>query len=124
VILTGFPTFGTLVFGGVTFGVVVAGGRLEVGGVTFVGSTVGTFALAGACTLEGVILEIAFGSTDDGACKAVLLENGVLDGVVAGVETGVLDGVPVAMLEAGALEDADGLETLNALTPTLGLETG
>jgi hypothetical protein len=47
----------------------------------------------------------------------------VLDSVLDGVEIGVLDGVPVVVLEAGVLEDADGLETLNALTP-LGLETG
>jgi hypothetical protein len=42
------------------------------------------------------MLEIAFGSTDDGTCKAVWLENTVLDGIFEGVETCVLDGVPVA----------------------------
>ena len=41
---------GTLVLGGVTFGVVVDGGALEVGGATFVGSTLGIVALVGACT--------------------------------------------------------------------------
>ena len=123
--VTGFPTFGTLVLGGVAFGVVVAGGRLELGGVTFVGSTLGIVALAGACTACVVTLETAAGSTEVGACKAVWLENTVPDGVVAGVEIGVLDGVCGAVvLETGVgLKVCVGLETVNALTPTLGLET-
>ena len=43
----------------------------------------------------------------------------MLDGVFEEVVFRVLDGVP-----AGVLETRVGLETLNALTPTVGLETG
>ena len=123
VTLTGFPTLGTLVTGGVTFGVLVLGGTLETGAVTFVGSTLGMALVCGACTLVAVTLEIAAGSTELGACKASWLENGVLDGVVAGVKFCVLDGVPVVTLRDVAFVVAFVLETLNALTPTLGLET-